>query len=149
MYRRHARSVSNQNRLVQKQVASLIAQEAAQRRNIRTNTEIMLYSDDWHNKCFYVNYEEKLRNKKVVFIEDEEYSDWIESILVPIDACSCVGHYSIKDGLLALQEIKDNKADYVCIASDDWRAITESLIKNGASEDYLIQAFFCRKADIA
>ena len=74
LYRRHDKSVSNQNRNLQKLVATKIANEVAIRRNININTKSMQYSNDWHNKCFYANYEEKLKGKKIIFIADSYLS---------------------------------------------------------------------------
>ena len=107
------------------------------------------YSNDWHNKCFYANYEEKLKGKKIIFIADSYYYDWIDRILFPIEKCTCVSKYTLGNEIAAIEMIKEHEADYIGIASRNWKAIEKEIINQALPNTSIIYAFFCRKADIA
>lgn len=149
MYRRHESSVSNQNRQQQRLMATRIAEEAALRRNINTNTVAMRYSSDWHNKCFYANYEEMLKNKKIIFVADIHYYDWIDRILFPIKGCKCAAKFDVNEISMAIKELSEKRCDYICVASRNWKYVVDEMKMTGLTEDLIIYAFFCRKADIA
>ena len=51
--------------------------------------------------------------------------------------------------IAAIEMIKEHEADYIGIASRNWKAIEKEIINQALPNTSIIYAFFCRKADIA
>lgn len=142
MYRRVDKSNNTAKRERQRELANLIAYNIADRRNV-LDYNVMKVDLDWHNRCFYLNYFEKLCNKTVIVCSSEYYSKWINIIIEKIPNCACI--CNVSDDELHQNWINEEKIDYVILATEKWWSIKEKLISNGWNSANIVYAFFCRE----
>ena len=83
----------------------------------------------------------KLKGKKIIFIADSYYYDWIDRILFPIEKCTCVSKYTLGNEIAAIEMIKEHEADYIGIASRNWKAIEKEIINQALPNTSIIYAF--------